>query len=101
MAHWSKKLGKTLTEKDTYLDWLSKHRVCPHGVITKQSIYWLELISYMDSEMGVNLPYEYSETPNIFFQALSIVRGERTKIRKEEESGRQKNSNSNQGSGGK
>jgi hypothetical protein len=99
LDHFSKKMGQTYTQKGEYLDFLVRQKVCPHGVITKQSIYWLELISYMDSEMGLNLPYGYHETPNIFFQALGIVREERSKIRREEERGRQKNSNSNQGGG--
>lgn len=92
--------GKPKIGRDSFLDWILKVGICPHGVITANSRYWIELINICDGEMGVTLPFSVTETPDIFFQALGIVRGERAEIRAEEEKlGSKKNSNRNQGYG--
>ena len=99
LERWSKTLGKKLTIRTPYMDWLLKNSICPLGLISRQSVYWFETISTFDGEMGLSSPGAYAEIPYIFFQALGIVRSERGEMRKEDERGRQKNSNSHQGRG--
>jgi len=92
--------GTPLIEKDSYLDWLilSPVNICPHSMSTPNTRYWLELIAMCDGEMGLTLPNGVSDTPDLFFQALRIVRDVKTKIKRDEDQrGHKKNSNSNQG----
>ena len=98
--HFQKKLppGTPLLEKDSYLDWLinSSVNICPHSMSTPNTRYWLELIAMCDGEMGLTLPDGVINTPDIFFQALRIVRGVKTKIKRDEDKrGHKKDSNSN------
>ena len=48
-----------------------------------------------DGEMGLTTPYGPVDTPDIFFQALSIVRAERTKVRRREANKHAKQANRN------
>jgi hypothetical protein len=74
-------------EPDDYSDWLIRRGVCPHSIITDNSRYHFENSVLLDGEMGLKLPNgseSIGDTPSIFFQAISIVRQERTKVREEE-----------------
>jgi hypothetical protein len=84
-------------EPDPYSDWLIRRGICPHALVTTNSRYHFENSVLMDSEMGLKLPdpqASLSDTPAIFFQAVSIVRSERAKVK--EEDGKN-NSNKNHG----
>jgi len=98
--HFQKKLppGTPLLEKDSYLDWLinSSVNICPHSMSTPNTRYWIELVAMCDGEMGLTLPNGVMETPDLFFQALRIVRDVKTKIKRDEDKrGHKKNSDSN------
>jgi hypothetical protein len=98
IERYRKMLGiKGNVKRDHYLDWLIKIGICPYGMITANTNYWYELIAICDGEMGLTMPYSnITEIPDIFFQALGIVRSERGKIRQEEEErGNKKSGNSN------
>ena len=84
-------------KRDDYLDFLINRRIgiCPQGIVSENSKYWLELIGYCDGEMGMSLPGNMEELPDLFFQALRIVRGVKSDIRKEESSGPKKNRDNN------
>ena len=72
-------------QKDCYMDWLVSMGICPQSLITRQSKYWLETVFYCDGEMGLNLPGRMEELPNLFFEALSVVRGEKSRIKEKED----------------
>lgn len=57
----------------------------------------METIAICDGEGTLNTPYGIIDTPDIFFQALGIVRRERAKILEEESRGRTQSSNNNNG----
>lgn len=59
--------------------------LCPHQIITKNSDYWLETLVLVDGEQGLTLPGPMEDLPVVFYDALSIVRSARAKVRKEEE----------------
>jgi len=85
-------------EPDSYLEWLinSSVNICPHSIASQTTKYWIELINMCDGESGLTMPMGPVETPDIFFQALRIIRGVKTDIRrKEEKRGSKKNSHSN------
>lgn len=89
--------GLPPVKRDDYLDFII-HRnigICPQGIITATSKYWLEIVSYCDGEHGLNLPAKMEELPDLFFQSLGIVRNVKSQIRKEEERGGKKNSHNN------
>ena len=71
-----KKTGRKM-EPDEFYEWLFKRGICPYGVISSSSKYWMELMSIMDSEMGLNLPDTYKNVPSIFFDVLRIHRDSR------------------------
>lgn len=80
-------------DPDPYSDWLIKRGICPYGVITANSRYHFENSVLMDSDTGLKLPdpqASLSDTPAIFFQAVSTVRSERAKV-KEEDGARNRN----------
>ena len=79
--------------RDTFLDWCKKRLVCPLGIITENSYYWIETIAICDSEYSLNTPYGVVDTPDIFYQALGIIRKEKAEIQQEEASGNKKNNN--------
>lgn len=57
---------------------------CPHAFIDNQVLYWIETVSLLDGEMGLTLPTRLNEVPTLFFEALSIIRSARAKVRKED-----------------
>jgi len=59
---------------DGYLEWMLKRRFCPKGVVSMQSMYLIEQIQLLDTDMGVTLPYSYNDIPVLFIQALRIIR---------------------------
>lgn len=65
-------------DPDDYLTWMIKRKICPHGIVSLNSRYWVEQISILDGEMGITLPYIAHEVPAIFYQALRIVREARS-----------------------
>ena len=77
--------GMKRFQKDVYLDWLVKAGICPQSIITRNSKYWLETVSYCDGEMGLSLPGRMDELPNLFFEALRIVRNEKANVREQED----------------
>jgi len=89
--------GMGEVKRETFVNFLvNKHiGICPQSIISTNSKYWLELICNCDSEMGLTLPAPIGEIPHLFFQALGIVRTEKTKIREEDDNGRKKNSHTN------
>ena len=68
-----KKTGRTI-KKDDFFNWSVKRGICPYGVISSNTRYWLELLSVYDGEMGLNTPLDYKELPAIFFDVLRIYR---------------------------
>lgn len=72
----SEKMHKKILPDDFYT-WIFKRGICPYGIISPTSKYWMELMSIMDTEMGLNLPDTYSNVPSIFFDALRIHRDSR------------------------
>jgi hypothetical protein len=82
--------GNNNMEPDSYCDWLVRRGICPHAIVTANSRYHFENSVLMDSEMGLKLPdpqVSLSETPAIFFQAVSVVRSERAKVKEEDGKG--------------
>ncbi len=74
-------------EPDSYADWLIKRGICPHALITNNSKYHFENSLLLDSEMGLSMPdptKSMGDTPELFFQALKIVRYEKSKVKEEE-----------------
>lgn len=72
---------------DDFLDWLVKRGICPHAVVTANSRYHFENSVLLDGEMGMQMPdpkLSIGDTPSLFFQALNIVRSERSKVKEEE-----------------
>lgn len=63
---------------------VDRTELCPHELIDANSNYWMEVVSSFDGEMGLSLPDKASETPALFFEALSIVRNEKAKVNKED-----------------
>ena len=85
-------------KRDGYLDFLVNRHVgvCPQSIISKNSKHWFEIINLCDGEMGLSFPGPIQELPDLFFQALRIVREEKGILRKEEEQrGTKKNSHNN------
>ena len=84
-------------ERDSFLFWLVNNSVniCPHSIASTTTKYWLELINMCDGENGLTMPMGPVDTPDMFFQALRIIRGVKTDIRREEDQRGKKNSNSN------
>ena len=77
--------------RDSFLDWCVKRKICPQSIITDNSYYWVETIAICDSEYSLQTPYGVVDTPDLFYQALGIIRKERATIMQEESaSGRQK-----------
>jgi hypothetical protein len=79
--------GMPVMEPDNLLDWLVKRGICPHALVSINSKYHFENIALLDGEMSLSLPDQnvsIGQTPSIFFQALSIVRTEKFKVRQEE-----------------
>jgi hypothetical protein len=72
----SKKMHQKVLPDD-FAPWLFKSGICPYGVISSTSKYWMELMSIMDTEMGLNLPDTYKNVPSIFFDVLRIHRDSR------------------------
>ena len=72
----SKKMRRKVAPDDFYT-WIFKRGICPYGVISPTSKYWMELMSIMDSEMGLSLPDTYKNVPSIFFDVLRIHRDSR------------------------
>lgn len=74
-------------ERDNYADWLLKRGICPHALVTSNSKYHLENSVLLDAEMGLILPdpkCSLGDTPELFFQALRVVRYEKGLVRQEE-----------------
>lgn len=79
-----KTLGREI-RPDSLLEFLAeKTDLCPHSLITPGSAYLVETISFCDGDMGLNLPGSIEDVSAIFFDALSIIRNARAKVRKEE-----------------
>ena len=73
---WTKRTGHKV-KKDNFYNWVIKRGVCPYGIISSNTRYWLELMSVYDSDMGLTLPSEYKELPSVFFDVLRIYRDNR------------------------
>ena len=74
---WTKKTKKKTKPNSDFFKWVVKRGVCPYGIISSNTRYWLELMSVYDSEMGLNTPLPYYELPAIFFEVLRIYRENR------------------------
>jgi len=70
-------------KEDEYLTWMIKRRFCPKGVVSLQSMYLIEQIQLLDTDMGVTLPYTYNDVPALFIQALRIIREIKAEGRKD------------------
>jgi len=71
-------------EPDSFVEWLtnSSVNICPHSIVTPNSKYWYETISMCDSENGLTIPDGINNTPDLFFQALGIIREAKYRIKK-------------------
>lgn len=74
---YTKRRGHKVLPDDFYT-WLFKRGICPYGVISPNTTYWLELMAFCDTDMGLNLPMNYSELPSTFFDVLKITRANKT-----------------------
>lgn len=78
--------GKSGIRPDHFVKFLAERTdFCPHALFDANTLYWHDTVSILDSEMGLNLPEGLKGTPAMFFDALSLVRSERARVRKEEE----------------
>ena len=60
-----------------------KRKFCPKGVVSMQSMYLIEQIQLLDTDMGVTLPYTFNDIPVLFIQALRIIREIKAEGRKD------------------
>ena len=77
---WREKTGRKDIKQDSLYEWVIKRGVCPYGIISANSKYWLELISMYDGEMGLSTPLDYDRLPAIFFEVLRIHRDSKPEI---------------------
>ena len=78
-------VGDRAMQGDSFCKFLAlRTDLCPHSLITPESSYWLETVSILDGEMGLTLPDKAQDVPNIFYEALAIVRGERARVNRED-----------------
>ena len=73
---FTKQTGRVI-KRDDFYEWSIKRGVCPYGIISTNTRYWLELLSVYDGEMGITMPLDYKELPAIFFDVLRIYRESR------------------------
>ena len=71
-------------EPDPALDRILKLGICPKGLISLNSYYWWETIALCDSEFMLTYPNGFNDTNGIFFDALKIIRSEKSKVREED-----------------
>lgn len=77
---FSKKQHRKVAPDDFYA-WVLKRGICPYGIISSNTKYWLKLMSIYDSDSGLNTPLPYQELPATFFEVLEIYRANRPEVK--------------------
>lgn len=74
-----------------FYTWIGRRGICPYGIISSNTKYWLELLSVYDGEMGMNMPFDYDKMPSIFFDVLRIYRDSKPSVETPKDNNASKN----------